>query len=121
MLLMSLLMSLYAQIRAPTGLHPCWKIDSTHCRPLALHRASLCHCYRLSTRPNCFRGTCCGLGTWRPRCTRGALLRTRHVVPLPFLSLIALVTVSLSGAASPMMPASSTTCASALVLVPFPQ
>src|SRR5712671_2633295 len=78
-------------------------------------------CYRPSKQLNCFRGTCSGLGTWRPRCTRGALLRTRHVVPLPFLSLIALVTVSLSGAASPMTPALSTTHASAPVLVPFPQ
>src|SRR6266851_2292190 len=71
--------------------------------------------------PNCFRGTCSGLGTWRPRCTRGALLGTRHVVPLPFLSLIALVTVLLSGAASPMTPALSTTRASAPAPVPFPQ
>src|SRR5216684_4125367 len=78
-------------------------------------------CYRLSKRPNCFHGTCSGLGTWRPRCTRGALLRTRHVVPLPSLSLIALVTVSPSGAASPMTPALSTTRASAPVPVPFPQ
>src|SRR5216683_6374580 len=78
-------------------------------------------CYRLSTRPNCFRGTCSGLGTWRPRCTRGALSGTRHVVPTPFLSLIALVTVLMSGGASPMGPASYTTRASVRAPVPFPQ
>src|SRR6266853_1086726 len=78
-------------------------------------------CYRLSKRPNCFRGTCSGLGTWRPRCTKGALSGTRHVVPSPSLSLIALVTAPLSGTASPMTPASSMTRASALAPVPFPQ
>ena len=78
-------------------------------------------CYRLSKRPNCFRGTCSGLGTWQPRCTRGASSGMRHVVPLPSLSLTALVTASLSGAASPMMPALSMTRASAPVPVPFPQ
>src|SRR6266851_6402355 len=80
-----------------------------------------CHCYRLSKQPNCFCGTCSGLGTWRPRCTRGASSGTRHVIPLPSLSPIALVTAPLSGAASPMTPALSMTHASALVPVPFPQ
>src|SRR5216683_6489093 len=78
-------------------------------------------CYHLSKRPNCFRGTCSGLGTWRPRCTRGASSGTRHVVPLPSPPLIALVTVPLNGGASPMMPALSMTPASALAPVPFPQ
>src|SRR5216683_6137038 len=78
-------------------------------------------CYRLSKRPNCFRGTCSGLGIWRPRCTRDASSGTRHVVPAPFLSLIAHVTVLLSGAASPMMPALSMTRASVPAPVPFPQ
>ncbi len=78
-------------------------------------------CYRLSKRPNCFRSTCSGFGTWRPRCTKGASSGTRHVVPNPLLSLIALVTVLLIGAASPMTPASSTSRASARVPVPFPQ
>src|SRR5713226_6068540 len=78
-------------------------------------------CYRLSKQPNCFRGTCSGLGTWRPRCTRGALSGTRHVGLTPFLSLIALVTVLMSGAASPMGPASYTTRASVRAPVPFPQ
>src|SRR5713226_3538675 len=82
--------------------------------PLAL-------CHRLSKRPNCFRGTCSGLGTWRPRCTRGALSGTRHVVLTPFLSLIALVTVLMNGAASPMGLASYTTRASVRAPVPFPQ
>src|SRR5712671_3583250 len=78
-------------------------------------------CYRLSKRPNCFRGTCSGLGTWRPRCTRGALSGTRHVVLTPFLSLIDHVTVLMSGVASPMGPVSYTTRASVRVPVPFPQ
>src|SRR5216683_1602472 len=78
-------------------------------------------CYRLSKWPNCFRGTCSGLGTWRPRCTKDALSGTRHVVPTPPLSLIALVTVLLNGSANPMTPVLSMTHASALVLVPFPQ
>src|SRR5216683_2309747 len=78
-------------------------------------------CYRLSKRPNCFRGTCSGLGTWRPRCTRGALSGTRHVVLTPFLSLIAHVTVLMSGVASPMGPVSYTTRASVRAPVPFPQ
>src|SRR6266851_7280674 len=81
----------------------------------------LCRCYRLSKRLNCFRGTCSGLGTWRPRCTKDALSGTRHVVPLPFLSPIALVTASPSGAANPMTPALSMTRASAPVPVPSPQ
>src|SRR5216683_1705176 len=78
-------------------------------------------CYRLSKRPNCFHGTCSGLGTWRPRCTKGTSSGTRHVVPLPSLSPIALVTALLSGAASPMTPALSMTRASAPVPVRFPQ
>ncbi len=78
-------------------------------------------CYRLSKRPNCFRGTCSGLGTWRPRCTRGALSGTRHVVPLPSRPLIAHVTAPLSGAASPMGPVSYMTRASAPVPVHSPQ
>ena len=78
-------------------------------------------CYRLSKRPNCFHGTCSGLGTWQPRCTEDASSGTRHVVPLPLLSLIAHVTVLLNGGANPMMPALSTTRASAPVPVPFPQ
>src|SRR6266851_3580499 len=79
------------------------------------------HCYRLSKQPNCFHGTCSGLGTWRPRCTKGASSGTRHVVLTPFLSLLNLVTVRLIGGVSPMTPVSSTTRASAPVLVPFPQ
>src|SRR5713226_7848894 len=78
-------------------------------------------CYRLSKQPNCFRGTCSGLGTWRPRCTRGALSGTRHVVLTPSLSLIAHVTALLTGGVSPMTPASYTTRASVWVPVPFPQ
>src|SRR5713101_10017340 len=78
-------------------------------------------CYRLSKRPNCFRGTCSGLGTWRPRCTRGASSGTRHVVLLPSLSPIVRVIVLLNGGANPMMPALSTTHASAPAPVPFPQ
>src|SRR5216683_388782 len=78
-------------------------------------------CYRLSKRPNCFRGTCSGLGTWQPRCTKGTSSGTRHVVPSPFLSRIALVTVPLSGAASPMTPALSMTHASVPAPIPFPQ
>src|SRR6266851_8651058 len=78
-------------------------------------------CYRLSKRPNCFRGTCSGLGTWWPRCTEDASSGTRHVVPFPPLSLIAHVTVLLNGSASPMMPALSMTHASAPVSAPFPQ
>ena len=79
------------------------------------------HCYRLSKRPNCFRGTCSGLVSWRARCIKDASPGTRHVVPTPPLSLIALVTVLRTGGVSPMMPASSTTLASAPVPVPFPQ
>src|SRR6266853_4760870 len=78
-------------------------------------------CHRLSKRPNCSYGTCSGLGTWRPRCTRGALSGTRHVVPLPFPPLIAHVTAPPSGAATPMGPVSYMTRASAPVPVPFPQ
>src|SRR5216683_2275144 len=78
-------------------------------------------CYRLSKRPNCFRGTCSGLGIWWPRCTRDASSGTRHVVPAPFLSLITHVTVLLSGGANPMTPASSMTRASVPAPVPFPQ
>src|SRR5229473_2595170 len=78
-------------------------------------------CYRLSKRPNCFHGTCSGLGTWRPRCTKGDLSGTRHVVPFPLLSLIAHVTVLPNGGASPIMPALSTTRVSVWVPVPFPQ
>src|SRR6266853_6356772 len=78
-------------------------------------------CYRPSKRPNCSRGTCSGLGTWRPRCTRGALSGTRHVGLTPFLSLIAHVTVLMSGAASPMGLASYTTRSSVRAPVPFPQ
>src|SRR5216683_5614234 len=78
-------------------------------------------CYRLSKRPNCFRGTCSGLGTWQPRCMQDASSGTRHVVSIPSLSLIAHVTVLLNGGASPMTPALSMTHASALVPVPFPQ
>src|SRR6266853_2051153 len=61
------------------------------------------------------------LGTWRPRCTRGALSGTRHVVPSPFPPLIAHVTAPPSGAASPMGPVSYTTHVSAPVSVHFPQ
>ncbi len=78
-------------------------------------------CYRLSKRPNCFRGTCSGLGTWRPRCIKGASSGTRHVVLTPSPPLIAHVTAPRIGAASPMGPASSTSHASAPVPVPFPQ
>src|SRR5216683_1376773 len=82
-------------------------------------------CYRLSKRPNCFRGTCSGLGTWQPRCTRGALSGTRHDVPVRPLTLItppiALVAATPSGVANPITPASYMTRASALVPVPFPQ
>src|SRR6266851_2784429 len=72
-------------------------------------------------RPNCSRGTCSGLGTWRPRCTQGALSGTRHIVLTPSLSLIAHVTVLMSGVASPTGHASYTTRASVRVPVPFPQ
>src|SRR5216683_2222628 len=78
-------------------------------------------CYRPSKQPNCSRGTCSGLGTWRPRCTKDALSGMRHVVPFPFPSLIAHVTAPLSGAASPMGPVSYMTRASVRVPVPFPQ
>src|SRR6266853_1647688 len=71
--------------------------------------------------PNCFRGTCSGLGTWRARCTEDASSGTRCVVLTPSLSLIALVTVPLIGGVSPMMPVSYMTRASVLVPVPFPQ
>src|SRR6266851_368483 len=79
------------------------------------------YCYRPSKRPNCSRGTCSGLGTWRPRCTKDTLSGMRHVVPFPFPSLIAHVTAPLSGAASPMGPVSYMTRASVRVPVPFPQ
>src|SRR5216683_7625315 len=72
-------------------------------------------------RPNCFHGTCSGLGTWQPRCTSGASSGTRRVVLTPSLSLTAHVIALPSGAASHMMPASYTTRASAPVPVPFPQ
>src|SRR6266851_2357829 len=78
-------------------------------------------CYRLSKRPNCFHGTCSGLGTWRPRCTEDASSGTRRVVLTPSLSLIALVTVLLIGGVNPMTPASYMTHASVRVLVPVPQ
>src|SRR6266853_867870 len=81
----------------------------------------LASCHRLSKRPNCFRGTCSGLGTWRPRCIKGALSGTRRVVLTPSLSLIAHVTVLMSGVASPMGPVSYTTRASVRAPVPFPQ
>src|SRR6266853_1577281 len=101
--------------------------DRSHATSFSRHLNLKSHCpcdsscYRLSKRPNCFRGTCSGLGTWRPRCIKGASSGTRHVVPLPFLSPIALVTVPLSGAVTPMTPALSMTHASAPVPVPFPQ
>ena len=79
------------------------------------------HCYRLSKWPNCFRGTCSGLRTWWPRCTEDASSGTRHVIPFPLLSLIALVTVLLTGGASPMTLALSMTHASVPVPAPFPQ
>src|SRR6266853_1183918 len=59
-------------------------------------------CYRLSKRPNCFRGTCSGLGTWWPRCTSGASSGTRQVVLTPCLSLTAHVIAPRSGAANHM-------------------
>src|SRR6266851_7423613 len=85
-----------------------------------VHLQGMC-CYRLSKRPNCFRGTCSGLGTWRPRCTEDASSGMRHVVPSHLLPLIVHVIVLLNGSASPMMPALSTTPASVWVPVPFPQ
>ncbi len=78
-------------------------------------------CYHLSKWPNCFRGTCSGLGTWRPRCTEDASSGTRHIVPLPPLSLIACAIVLLNGGANPMTPVLSMTHVSVLVPVPFPQ
>src|SRR6266853_963527 len=78
-------------------------------------------CYCLSKWPNCFRGTCSGLGTWWPRCTEDASSGTRRVVLTPSLSLIALVTVLLIGGVNPMTPVSYTTRASVRVPVPFPQ
>src|SRR6266851_2388676 len=70
---------------------------------------------------NYSRGTCSGLETWRTRCTTDAESGTRHVIPnLPFL-LIALVTVLLTGGASPMTLALSMTHASVPVPAPFPQ
>src|SRR5216683_3440301 len=72
-------------------------------------------------RPNCFRGTCSGLGTWRAKCTEDASSGTRRVVLTPSLSLIAPVTVRLSGGVNPMTPVSYMTRASVPVLVPFPQ
>src|SRR5712671_7336955 len=90
-------------------------------RPVQASYGVLPWCYRLSMRPNCFHGTCSGLGTWRLRCTEDASSGTRHVVPFPLLSLIAHVTVLLNGGASPMTPALSMTHVSVLVPVPFPQ
>src|SRR5229473_5527260 len=72
-------------------------------------------------RPNCFHGTCSGLGTWRARCTEDASSGTRHVVLTPSLSLIAHVTAQLIGGVNPMTPVSYMTRASVPVLVPFPQ
>src|SRR5712671_4651517 len=72
-------------------------------------------------RPNCFRGTCSGLGTWRPRCTSGVSSGTRRVVLTPSLSLIAHVIAPLRGAANHMGLAFSMTHASAPAPVPFPQ
>src|SRR5216683_4141811 len=77
--------------------------------------------YCLSKRLNCFHGTCSGLGTWWPRCTKDALSGTRHIVPFPLLSLIAHVTVLLIGSASPMTPALSMTPVSVPVPAPSPQ
>src|SRR5712671_8108399 len=84
-----------------------------------VHGVTEKHCYCLSKRPNCFRGTCSGLGTWRPRCTEDASSGTRHVVPFPPLSLIGHVTALRNGGANPMMPALSMTHASAPAPVPF--
>jgi len=106
----------FALILSPTSPVPPWVQWSNE-----LVREMYIKCYRLSKRPNCFRGTCSGLGTWRPRCTRGASSGTRHVVRTPFLSLIALVTVLMNGVASPTGPASYTTRASVRAPVPFPQ
>src|SRR5216683_6681216 len=72
-------------------------------------------------RPNCFRGTCSGLGTWRARCTEDTSSGTRRVVLTPSLSLITPVTVRLSGGVNPMTPVSYMTHASVPVPVPFPQ
>src|SRR5713226_6317953 len=72
-------------------------------------------------QPNCFRGTCSGLGTWQPRCTSGASSGTRRVVLTPSLSLTAHVIAPLSGAANHMGLASYMTHASAPAPVPFPQ
>ncbi|SRR6266851_2927156 len=57
-----------------------WAALTTH-PDIVFAIATVVCCYHLSKRPNCFRGTCSGLGTWRPRCTRGALTGTRHVIP----------------------------------------
>src|SRR6266851_8514113 len=84
-------------------------------------QSQLTYCYRLSKRPNCFRGTCSGLGTWRPRCIKDASSGTRHVILTPFLSLPPHVIVLLIGGASPMTPALSTSPVSVLVPVPSPQ
>ncbi len=92
---------------------------------LSLHFSTLTQnipqCYCLSKRPNCFHGTCSGLGTWWPRCTEDASSGMRCVVPTSPLSLMTHVIVLLNGGASPMMPALSMTHVSAPVLVPFPQ
>src|SRR5713101_2424357 len=96
---------------------PCSKLETTPLTPSPCRTA----CYCLSKQPNCFRGTCSGLGTWRPRCTEDASSGTRHIVPIPPLPLIAHVTVLLNGGASPMTPALSMTHASVPVPVPFPQ
>src|SRR6266851_5120270 len=81
----------------------------------------LCRCYRLSTRLNCFRGTCSGLGTWRPRCTCGALSGTGRAVLTSPRYLTAHVIAPLSGAANHMGLVSYTTRASARAPVPSPQ
>src|SRR5216683_3225388 len=91
---------------------------STEQKPHTLSEGS-CHC--LSKRPNCFCGTCSGLGTWRLRCTADTSSRMRHVVLILPLPLIASAVVLLNGGVSPMMPALSMTHASVPVPVPSPQ
>ncbi len=78
-------------------------------------------CYCLGKQPNCSRGTCSGLVTWRTRCTADALSGTRHIVPTLILTPTTSAVVLLNVGASPMMPALSMTHASVPVLVPFPQ
>ncbi len=97
------------------------KKGTPHRKQDAETRTGLIQCYRLSKRPNCFCGTCSGLRTWRPRCTKDASTGTRHVVLSPPLSLIAHVIALLIGGASPITPASSMSPVSAQVPVPFPQ